>query len=477
MVLLQSNFSLFLGHFHPVVVHLPIGFLLLAGILEYFSRKPNYNNLTNAISISLLLGAISATLAALFGWFLANKGGYANWTLFWHRWLGIGVAVLSLAAWAIKTERLKASPSIYNANVIGIVALLFITGHLGGNLTHGSDYLLQYAPGFVQKVFGAKGASQQVQDFSKINPDSVQIYAQLIQPLLEKKCYACHNDSKSNGGLNMSTEELLLEGGDHGAVLVAGNARESELVKRITMNQSSRKFMPPSGLPLNYYEIRILEWWIDSGLSFEESITAQEVPKEIKEMLLEHYKLSTVKKPYVEIAEVEPAPEQAIQKLRANGFKVNQLASSNYLLEVSGTDTVTAEQLKSVLEVKEQLTWLNLGNCGITDDMLSTISELPNLTRLRLEKNPVSGEGVKQLSQLPHLESLNLYATQVDDAALESIKSISTLQSIYLWQSKVSQEAAEQLRQDRPKLDVNTGLSFNSATAEKEESLEESGDD
>lgn len=460
-----------------MVVHLPIGFLLLAGILEYFNRKSQYGNLTNAISISLLLGAISAGMAALFGWFLANKGGYVSSTLFWHRWLGIGVAVLALVAWAIKTERLKASSSIYNGSVIGIIAMLFITGHLGGNLTHGSDYLLQYAPGFVQKVFGAKGATQQVLDFSKTNPDSVQVYAQLVQPLFEKKCYACHNDNKSNGGLNMTTEELLLEGGDHGAVLVAGNARESELVKRITMNQSSKKYMPPSGLPLNYYEIRILEWWIDSGLSFEESVTAQEVPKEIKAMLLEHYKLSTIKKPYVEIAEVEPASEQAIQELRENGFKVNQLASTNYLLEVSGTDTVSAEQLKSILGVKEQLTWLNLGNCGITDEMLGTISDLPNLTRLRLEKNPVSTEGIKQLRQLPHLESLNLYATQVNDEALESIKAISTLQSIYLWQSQVSQEAAEQLRQDRPKLDVNTGISFNTSSEDEAPASEGAGDD
>ena len=467
MILLQSDFGLFLGHFHPVVVHLPIGFLLLAGMLEYFARKPKYDNLDNAIALSLLAGAISAAMAALFGWLLANKGGYANWTLFWHRWLGIGIGILSLVAWAIKTERLKASGKAYSGSLLGIIVLLLVTGHLGGNLTHGSDYLLQYAPGFVQNIFGAKGKAAQISDFSKSNPDSVRVYAQLIQPVLENKCYACHNDSKSNGGLNMSEEEKLLEGGDHGPVVVAGNARESELVKRITMNQSSKKFMPPNGLPLNYYEIRVLEWWIQSGLSFDQSITEAEVPEDIKILLSEHYQLSTQKRPYVEIASVEPAPASIVDQLKAQGFKVNQLAMDNFLLEITAVDSVSKEQLESLLKAKEQITWLHLGNCGITDDMLSIISQFPNLTRLRLEKNPISSEGIQQLAALPHLESLNLYATQVNDEALQSIKKINTLQSVYLWQSQVSKEAAEQLQLERPKLEVNTGLSF-SPVEEKE---------
>ena len=253
MLLLDAQFSAFLGHFHPLVVHLPIGFLLLAGIMEYFSGKPQYAKLEGAISFTLLLGALSAIVSALFGWFLANEGAYASSTLFWHRWLGIGVAVLSTIAWAIKSERLKAAPTVYKGSLGGIMLLLVITGHLGGNLTHGSSYLLDSAPGFIQKIFGHSDSAKEVVDFSKANPDSLNVYAQLIQPVFEQKCYSCHNDNKANGGLNMSSEEALLEGGDHGEVFVAGNSRESNLVKRVTLDQSSKKFMPPKGLPLKLY--------------------------------------------------------------------------------------------------------------------------------------------------------------------------------------------------------------------------------
>ena len=48
------------------------------------------------------------------------------------------------------------------------------------------------------------------------------VYANLIQPLFEDKCYSCHNEDKQKGGLLMVTEEDLLRGGDHGAILERG---------------------------------------------------------------------------------------------------------------------------------------------------------------------------------------------------------------------------------------------------------------
>ena len=352
MILLDSNFALFLGHFHPLVVHLPIGFLLLAGVMEYFAKRPKFSHLNGAISFTLLLGALGATLSALFGWFLANQGGYADSTLFWHRWLGIGVAVLATAAWAIKSERIKASKQVYNGSIFAILGLLFITGHLGGNLTHGSGYLLNHAPGFVQKIFGAEQQEKQVMDFSKANPDSLLVFDQLIQPVFQEKCYSCHNDNKANGGLNMTTPELLTEGGDHGEVFHAGAPRESELVKRVTMDQSSVKFMPPKGIPMNYAQIRLLEWWVDSGASFENSLSETEVPEDIKVLLLENYQLSTKKKSFVEVTTVPEVSAEAIQKLETEGFQVTSLAQSSNLLDVSIQDTITKSQLEALLAAK-----------------------------------------------------------------------------------------------------------------------------
>lgn len=458
MLLLESEFTLFLGHFHPLVVHLPIGFLLLAGIMEYFAQKPAYAKLNGAIAFTLLLGALSAILSALFGWFLANQGGYEDSTLFWHRWLGIGVAVVSSIAWTIKSEKIKASTQAYRASLGVIVLLLVFTGHLGGNLTHGAGYLLKHAPGFVQNIFGVQKQTVQAMDFSTASPDSVMVYDNLIQPVLQEKCYACHNDSKSNGGLLMTTPEALSEGGDHGAVLVAGNAMESELVKRVTLDQSSKKFMPPKGFPLNYTEIRLLEWWINQGANFENSLAETEVPEDIKTLLLDHYQLSTRKKTFVERTNVSPSSQESIDQLTELGFSINPLAQNTNLLDVSIKDSLSDEQLNALIELKDQITWLNLGNCNITDDMLTTIGQLSNLSRLKLDRNPITAEGLKALEALTNLESINLFATKVGDEAIESLAKMTALESVYLWQSPFSAQAAEQLQSERPDLEINLGM-------------------
>jgi len=53
----------FLGRFHPLIVHLPIGFLLLAFIFECLSLLDTYKKLKVAVKPSLLLGAAFAVVA------------------------------------------------------------------------------------------------------------------------------------------------------------------------------------------------------------------------------------------------------------------------------------------------------------------------------------------------------------------------------------------------------------------------------
>ena len=107
-ILLESNFGLFIGRFHPLVVHLPIGFLLLAAIFYYASRRTTFEPLRQAVGPTLFLGALSAILSVIFGLALANEGGYDDQALFWHKWLGIGVALISSTALLSYIDRLKA---------------------------------------------------------------------------------------------------------------------------------------------------------------------------------------------------------------------------------------------------------------------------------------------------------------------------------------------------------------------------------
>lgn len=455
MLLLESSFSLFIGRFHPVIVHLPIGFLLLAAVMEFFNSKVRGKNMNSAILFSLKLGAASAVLAALMGWLLANEGGYNESHLFWHRWLGIGVAVLAIIAVIIKSDTLAVPSGVFKLMLAGMVGLLMATGHLGGNMTHGASYLTEYFP------FGGTEKAAVQKAFH--NPDSLIVYRDLIQPMLEKRCYECHNEDKGNGGLQMHTTELLSKGGDGGPVLVSGKAIDSELFERITKDPISKKFMPTGGKThLGYEEVKLIGWWINEGAAYDKSVAEMKVPKDIKTILENSYKVSLVKKSYVETASVDPLPSESMESLTTLGFTGAPLASGNNFLDIRYNKlgaTPNASDIEKLLTAKEQITWLNLANQNITDEMLSNIAQLSNLTRLQIQQNPITDVGITALEKLQNLETLNLYGTQVTDAALASIEKLPNLKKLFLWQTQVTPEGVEGLKAKLPKLVVVMGHS------------------
>ena len=456
MLLLESSLSLFFGRFHPVFVHLPIGFLILAALMEFFNPNIRSKNMDAAILFTFKLGAASAILAAIFGWLLANQGGYNDNHLFWHRWLGIGVAVLSIFALAVKGDLISISNTVYKLLLATMLGMLLWTGHLGGNMTHGASYLTEYLP------FGNSEEATPQKVFN--NPDSVIVFKDLIQPMLEKRCYECHNADKDNGGLQMHTAELLSKGGDGGPILVKGKAIDSELFKRITKDPTSKKFMPVGGKThLGYKEVKLIGWWIDSGADYGKSIVEMEIPKDIKQILEQSYKVSLVKKSYVEIATVEPTTSKVMESLTAIGFSGAPLASGNNFLDIRYNklgETPSKADIEQLLAAKEQITWLNLGNRNINDEMLATIAQLPNLTRLQIQQNPITDNGISVIEQLDKLETLNLYGTQITDAALSSIEKLPNLKKLFLWQTQVTPEGAESLKSKLPKLSVVMGYSL-----------------
>src|SRR5687768_12263953 len=68
---LIQNFWLwqFLGRLHPLIVHFPIGLLIIALVLELFTLNKKYRELRPAINIVLIIGTLSSVLAVALGWF------------------------------------------------------------------------------------------------------------------------------------------------------------------------------------------------------------------------------------------------------------------------------------------------------------------------------------------------------------------------------------------------------------------------
>ena len=65
---------------------------------------------------------------------------------------------------------------------------------------------------------------------SSVTADEEQVsFYREILPILRANCIACHKPSKSKGGLDLTTHGSLLQGGNDGLAINAGNALGSRL--------------------------------------------------------------------------------------------------------------------------------------------------------------------------------------------------------------------------------------------------------
>ena len=131
--------SEFIGHLHPVLVHLPIGILMIACLLQWLSSKPRFGNLKPAISITLLCGMLTSIAAGVSGLFLSSGDDYDEQLVNTHQWFGIFTTIVSIVFYFVHQR--NSSFVIRQLVSIILFLLIILTGHFGGSLTHGSDYL------------------------------------------------------------------------------------------------------------------------------------------------------------------------------------------------------------------------------------------------------------------------------------------------------------------------------------------------
>ena len=460
-----SDIVLFFGRFHPLILHLPIGFLALAFLLEILSRFERFRAYQPAVELALLLGAVSAVVAAGLGYMLAQGGGYNEELLDLHQWLGIGVAAASVISYfLLRQARSSTQPAVDKAyvSVFSVTVLVLMgAGHYGGSLTHGSDYLTKYMPNPLRKVAGLP--PKEVKEEKKItNLDSAVVYADIIHPILDARCVSCHNDDKKKGELMMHTVAALEAGGENGPIFVAGDAEASTMIQRIHLPMIDEEHMPPDGKSqLSDEQIALLTWWIDQGASFEKTVADLEADDEMQAVL------ATLVDPDANKTEVEkllsseapPVDEQAMQQLDQAGVSVMPLAAEVAWLQAGASPRQSADSLlQHLAPVAEQITWLDLGNTQLTDEVLSALSQFKHLTRLHLENTAVSDAGLAHLKDLKYLEYLNLYGTEVSNEGLQHLSGLTNLRQLYLWQTQATPEGAAQLQEAIPELEVNLGL-------------------
>ncbi|MEI8213525.1 MAG: DUF1549 domain-containing protein [Planctomycetota bacterium] len=95
--------------------------------------------------------------------------------------------------------------------------------------------------------------------------DPAPTWSKDVLPILRANCFACHQESKTQGGYRMTDFASLLRGGESGeAAIVPGNIETSHLISEITPVEGKSE-MPKNLPPLKPKEIDIIRRWIAAG--------------------------------------------------------------------------------------------------------------------------------------------------------------------------------------------------------------------
>jgi hypothetical protein len=335
--------------------------------------------------------------------------------------------------------------------------LIFVTGHLGGSLTHGSDYLTKP----LADVFGKDSIAGAI-----IKPvpniQEAYVYNDVVRPILQTKCYSCHGPNKQKGKLRMDDSIMLMKGGKDGTVIEPGNADSSKMIKRLLLPVDNEDHMPPKEKSQpSESQIVLLKWWISQGASFVKKVKEEGQPDKINHLLLALQKAEVTEKEAMDIpkVKVEKADGLAIEKLNQRGVVILPVAqNSNYLKANFVTDTIlNNEDLQLLQSLKKQLIWLKLGFTNINDSNMTVIAHLGNLTWLSLQHTNISDKGLRSVQSLQGLQYLNLVGTKVTLQGILQLKGLKSLRSLYLYQTNIDKADWTRLQNTFSKTRIDSG--------------------
>ena len=442
---------LFFVRLHVLLLHLPIALVVLLALFEALSRSPKYHHAHTSSGIVLAFAVPAVVLTVACGWLLSWSGGYDPHTLSWHKWTGVATA--SLLIFSALLYRLELRKP-YRVCVFSSALVLVAASHFGGSLTHGSDYLVRYAPGPFRRWL-APGGSSPASPAQAGAVSAPTVFSSAVQPVFARNCVPCHGPEKTKGGLRLDTFEAMLKGGENGPAIVLGKPGDSLVLKRIQLPASSDDHMPPPGKPQpTADDIALLQWWLQAGAPTDKAAAELKLPPNISRRLQPDS--GEVSKPamarVVPPMRLEKALPIAARMADELGIVIAPLSQNEPWLQfnaaVAGTNFGDS-QLSKLSPLRLSVRWLDLSGTAVTDAGLLQIRQMPNLTRLHLEHTSLTDAGLGALSALENLEYLNLYGTEISDLGLEHLQNLPNLRQLYLWQTKVSLEAATNFAQAR----------------------------
>ena len=450
-MLKDISFFSFVGHMHPLLVHLPIGILLAGLLFHWLSRDGKNPSLRPALLPLYFAGSLSAILSCISGYILSLQEEYNSELLNTHQWMGISVAIVSLLLF-LGIRGLRWFTNFTNVIALILFAGILYTAHLGGELTHGSNFL-----------FNSSKSDNEYKAFVPLqNAQEAVVFSDIIQPILQEKCYSCHGPKKQKGKLRLDGKENILRGGKNGAVVSGTHNEEPELLRRILLPPDDEDHMPPKEKgQLSKRQIMLISWWVDKGADF--NARARDIPQSdtIKKLLtsLEESAEKIQDAESMLFENVPPAPKGIIDSLKMAGVTVVPLGINvnalglNMVNITRSSDTVWSQ----IARLCEQVYILDASGPLTGNDHIRYIRKLIHLQKLNLSNASITDSFILKLDSLQELSYLNITGTKISDKGLEGLSKLKKLQQLYIYRTNINPNYLEKLKQQLPGVYIDTG--------------------
>ena len=420
-----------LGRWHPLILHFPIVLLLMAAVIGLFNQI--------VPKLLLTIATLSALVTAITGFFLGTESVPKGDLLFWHQWMGAGVAILAVVWYWLSTNHLQQTYLVKGIQVV-LILLVGLTGHYGGMITHGEDFLALPRSKKLEKI-----------------PDDPLIYEHIVYRVLDNNCIGCHNPNKKKGELLMTSISELIKGGESGPALVSGDPEKSELIRRLHLPVEDEEHMPPEGKkPLTDDEIQILERWIALGASDTLKLShldnSEPLVGMVKKMMDSGTKNSWAKLPKV--------VDSTLQNLASDYVTIKRIASNSQALSISVylPPEYDSKNITDLKRIANNIVELDLSGIPLGEKEMELVAMCKNLEWLEVDRTPITDAEFAKITGLENLRVLKAYETGISDESVAILKDFKGLKSLYVWDTQMSDQGLSELREAMPNLHLDYGI-------------------
>jgi uncharacterized membrane protein len=458
-----GSLVLFFGRFHPVLLHFPIVLVLLTLIFEglnVYQKLSNgkfqrLSNISYLVGPLLLIAVISSLITVIGGYLLFQSGEYQGELVQQHLWGGV-LLIISLNSAALfyfwpNSQSNRNIQAPYQGFLFLAGALVIITSHLGGSITHGDGFLTEHLPSL---------GTDEPAPVEKKQPEDLLIFEDLILPILEDKCQSCHNQYKIKGGLILTSFASIQKGGDsEKSLITAQDPFQSELFHRLILPMKDDERMPPSEKPqLEQYEIDLIEWWIQNGGN--DTLKLGMNPSDTITILLDQYLPNLYQSERLKMRQQEEIDELS-EELAELGEDLGLVIEPDP--EFSGFFTVSM-QIPPAAVTNYTLTKLkpyatlfskvSLPGADIDDEALFEIGKMINLRNLIIPKTCVKGDGLIYLKNLLLLENINLSNSELSNEGILNLIHLPAVKTIFVWGAETDTVLLKAMRAHLPDKEI-----------------------